>query len=282
MFCFVTSVRHPLNSSDYGRVLQLLRDTLSSVCAQEHADFRVVVVCNEVPSKPYEDPRVVFVPVDFPPPSTLNGPRTGLPAIRRDRGAKYAVGVSVARQLGADYVMFFDADDFVHRGLVAWCRSQDGAPGYFVQRGLIWKPGSGLYGHLDDFHKWCGTCNILSTRLLAVSRQVSPTSSLEQIEASLDPEFLHTILGAHPFVVDHFAARGEVFLPVPFRAAVYLRDSGENHSPIGIFPRPHVLTPNLVRAFNLPIDRGPVRLLATAVAEYPRAWYRWARYGRGQ
>ena len=114
MLAFITSVRHPLNSNSYPRVIQLLDRTLSSVCRQTDRDFQVVVVCNEIPDLSSRD-NVHFTKVDFPPPNRNASAETGLDAIRLDRGTKYFVGLLYAARFEPSHVMFFDADDYLSR-----------------------------------------------------------------------------------------------------------------------------------------------------------------------
>ena len=99
MLAFITSLRHPRNSDDYGRVEALLAQTLASVSRQT-APYRVWVVGNR---RPRDLPAgVTWVPVDFDAPSTLDTPRTGVAAVLRDKGTKLATGLLAAsrRALG--------------------------------------------------------------------------------------------------------------------------------------------------------------------------------------
>ncbi len=64
MLAFITSLRHPQNSSDYTRVERLLKGTLASVTAQTDPGFVVIVVGNERPA--FDLPRrTVFVQAEF-------------------------------------------------------------------------------------------------------------------------------------------------------------------------------------------------------------------------
>jgi hypothetical protein len=65
VLAFVTSLRHPDNASDYGRVEELLRRTLRSIAQQTSDDYIVIVVGNRAPSFALP-PRARFVYVDFP------------------------------------------------------------------------------------------------------------------------------------------------------------------------------------------------------------------------
>ncbi len=71
MIVFITSLRHPANAHSYPRVLHLLEDTLRSVCNQTTDNFRVIVVCNEIPTLSFSHPNISFVAVPFPPGATL-------------------------------------------------------------------------------------------------------------------------------------------------------------------------------------------------------------------
>ena len=78
---FITPLRHPQNSADYGHVEALLKDTLESISRQTSDDFVAIVVGNRKPTFPLPR-RTHFVHVDFPPPSALRGPCTGrLPSV---------------------------------------------------------------------------------------------------------------------------------------------------------------------------------------------------------
>ena len=92
MLAFITTLRHPQNAADYGRVEALLQDTLSSLTQQSCDEYVVIIVGNRRPSFPLPK-RVVFVEVDFPPPSDLKGPRTGPASVIWDKGTKNGVGL---------------------------------------------------------------------------------------------------------------------------------------------------------------------------------------------
>ena len=79
MLAFITTLRHPHNSADYGHVEALLQDTLASLTQQTSDDYVVIIVGIRRPAFPLPE-RVVFVEVDFPPPSTH---RVQKPDLRR-------------------------------------------------------------------------------------------------------------------------------------------------------------------------------------------------------
>ena len=101
MLAFITTLRHPQNSADYGRVESLLEDTLASLTQQTCEDYIVIVVGVRRPAFPLPD-RTVFVEVDFPPPSDRKGPRTGAASVIWDKGTKNAIGLIAARDFGPE------------------------------------------------------------------------------------------------------------------------------------------------------------------------------------
>lgn len=229
MLTFITSVRHPHNSNSYERVVELLDRTLDSVCRQTDGDFHVLVVCNEVPELP-ERENVSFVKVDFPPPTRSEGAVTGLDAIRIDRGTKYFVGLLRAAELEPSHVMFFDADDYLSCRLAEHVNASPDANGWVIDKGYMYREGSYFIQELSAFHRWNGSCNILAFRLLNVPTDVSPTVTQEEIEDMLDPFFLRGILGAHPFTLNYYDVLGSPLERLPFRGAIYVTGTGENHS----------------------------------------------------
>jgi len=134
MLTFITTLRHPHNSTNYRCVESLLQNTLSSLAQQSSDDYVAIVVGNRRPSFPMPE-RAVFVEVDFPPPSDVNGPRTGRAPVIWDKGTKIAIGLVAARAHRPDYVMAVDADDFVHRDVTAYVHAHGGHDGWVVKRG---------------------------------------------------------------------------------------------------------------------------------------------------
>lgn len=282
MVVFITSVRHPRNSHSYSQVLSLLKATLKSVCAQTDEDFRVIVVANQVDDIGFSHPNIEWVIVDFPAPSGEHGPKTGISAVRRDKGCKYAVALCRAKEYAPDYIMFFDADDFVNRKIAAFCNGRKGQNGWYVDRGYVWRDETLIYGDMLEFYKWCGTCNILNFQLLVCPDNLSIRSSREEIEETLGEEFVHKILGAHPFTVGFFAANEVPLVALPFPGAVYLRGTNENHS--GLFygsvmsSWPKIMDREFCRDFGIDANVGLLRRTLALLLEWPRETYRVFRY----
>ncbi|MGW9113325.1 glycosyltransferase family A protein [Microbacterium sp. NPDC055683] len=228
MLAFITSLRHPQNSADYRRVEELLRLTLASTANQTSDDYVVIVVGNVRPS--FElPPRVHFVPVDFPAPAPATGPRTDRAPFVWDKGTKIGIGLAAAREHSPDHVMIFDADDFVHRDLAAFLSGRKDDRGWVVDRGWMYSRARNAYRAQNAFNRICGTCHILPYSAYGIPDDLTVTSTQEQVAEAFG-ERLEAMLGAHHGAVEWHAARGRTLHAIPFRAAVYHVDTGENHS----------------------------------------------------
>jgi glycosyltransferase involved in cell wall biosynthesis len=226
---FITSLKHPVNCHSYERVSALLDQTLDSVCAQTDPNFQVVVVCNEVPTTRVR-PNVHYVTVDFPPPSDLARPETGMPAIRRDRGTKYVIGLLFADRFKPDYVMFFDYDDYVANRLVNFVHSQPPGNGWYFSRGYVYKQGSYTLSRTRHFYNGCGTSSIVGYRHISLPKNLNLASTQQQIEQSVNQDYLYKILGSHKHVRNYYREQGAPLHELPFIGAVWVLGNGENHS----------------------------------------------------
>lgn len=265
MLAFVTSLRHPLNSDDYTRVERLLEETLRSVTSQTSDDYVVIVVGNVRPSFALP-PKVHFVPVDFPPPIDTKGPQTGRPAVIWDKGTKLGIGLLKAREFDADWVMIFDADDFVHRKLTEFVHAHPAAPGFVVSEGWMYSAARQEIREVDEFNRTCGTSFLLPYEAYEVPADLGVDATQQQLADGFG-ERLSRVMGAHRDAIDWYAEHGRELIPVPFRAAIYRVETGENHSGKRMFGRARPMPRSVARDFGLPPRPLPgLRVLAGAAA----------------
>ncbi len=227
MLSFITTLRHPQNSADYGRVEALLQDTLASLYRQSCDDYMVIIVGNRRPAFPLPA-RATFVEVDFPPPSDLRGPQTGPASVIWDKGTKTAVGLIAARAFAPDYVMPVDADDFVHRDVAAYAHARPGRLGWVVTRGWVYSRDRNAYALRRKFFRICGTSFIVPFEAYEVPPDLGVSATQQQIAEAFG-ERLENIL-EHGYAYDWFSEHGRHLEPLPFMGAVYQVDTGENHS----------------------------------------------------
>ncbi|MDQ0644599.1 hypothetical protein [Microbacterium murale] len=200
VLAFVTSMRHPHNSTDYPAVEAMLRESLTAWLGQSDPRFVIVVVANRLVDLPRDD-RVHEVQVSFPPPSDARTPRTGIAAVLRDKGTKNAIGLARARDLGADYVMFVDADDFVSRRLTAFVAAKIGAPGWTITDGWrVQLQRRAVRRHSGDFQLQCGSSHIVRADLLPPTT-AGVTATQEELYDE-QGDLLERWLGSHMHIHD--------------------------------------------------------------------------------
>ncbi len=263
MLTFVTSLRHPHNSNDYGRVESLLMETLRSVTQQDSDEFGVVVVGNRAPSAPLP-PKVRFVEVDFAPPSRTSGPQTGHEAVLLDKGTKLAVGVLAARDDSPSDIMVFDADDYVSSRIAGTVQQADPrANGWYVDQGYIYSPSRRAVRKHNNFNFRCGTSHIVRTDLYRLPAELSERSTQAELMERAEDSVIN-LLGSHMKIKLRFDAEGTPLRRLGYRGAVYNVGTGENHSGKGLRGIGHPVTPDLASEFGLPAAEGGLRPLLDA------------------
>ncbi|TDT18496.1 hypothetical protein BDK89_4117 [Ilumatobacter fluminis] len=266
MIAFITSIRHPANSGDYGRVELLLQRTLASICQQTSNDFVVFVVGNDTPGFPLP-PSVTFLKVDFPPPASADGFHARRDDFVWDKGTKIGAGIVAAREVDPEYVMIFDADDFVDRRLAEYANSRPGRSGWVIDRGYMYSMSRNALRKQDAFNRTCGTCHIISAAAYPRTK-LTTGASQSDIANSFGP-FLDNALGAHRDTAAWFEHRGVVLDPLPFRGAVYHVDTGENHSGKQLTGVAPPLSRALSARFGIPLDSGFAKRCLSAAGPTP-------------
>jgi hypothetical protein len=272
MLAFVTSLRHPDNSASYPRVEALLERTLRSIDSQTDGDYVVIVVCNQAPTFRVSD-KVHIVTVDFPAPAPPAGPRTDRAPFVWDKGTKIGLGLIAARRWSPDYVMIFDADDFVSRRLVAHSKKHAGSDGWVITDGWTYSSARGVFKSTRRFNRTCGTSFVVSYDAYGVGASLDESATQREIAETFG-ERLNRILGAHRDALEWFTAAGFAITPLPFRGAVYHVDTGENHSGKSLVGLARPATTSLLEEFGIDPDvsalrsavngLGPIALAETA------------------
>ena len=230
MLAFITTLRHPHNSTNYDRCELLLRDTLASVTRQTSNDFVVIVVGNRRPAFPL--PRNThFVEVDFPAPQTSHhSKKPDMQAVIWDKGTKNGIGLVAAREFSPDFAMFVDADDFLHRELAEYVHDHHASPGWAVKSGWMYSRKRNAYAFRRRLFRICGTTFILPFAAYKVSNELSLSSSQDEIADAFGDDALELIIGDHRYSWEWWAERGRQLESLPFPAVVYQVDTNENHS----------------------------------------------------
>jgi hypothetical protein len=209
MLCFVMALKSPAASANWNIVERLFEQTLTSVCNQEDPDFRVIVVCNQVPRlrKPAHH-SVQFLVRDLPVP-TLN-------ATMLDKWTKIAHGLIVAADLRPDFVMLMDADDLVSRRLAGFANRNKASNGWIFKQGYYWRYSSRWIEWTETFN--CGTNSIVNSRFISFPKEVTN----EGIQDCL------ILKNGHTTIAKAMEERGTPLEALPFPGAVWVSDHGDN------------------------------------------------------
>jgi hypothetical protein len=210
MLAFITTLRHPQNSANYDRVEAQLQDTLASLTRQSSDDYVVILIGNRRPGFPLPE-RTVFVEVDFPPPSDHDGPHTGPAAGIWDKGTKNAIGLAAAREFAPEYVMFADADDFVHRNLAAFVHARPGRPGWAIDRGWMYSRARNAYKLRRNFYNICGTSFIMPFEAYEVPADLTVSATQREIAEAFGERLEHVL--EHGWAFDWWRKHGRCLPP---------------------------------------------------------------------
>ena len=145
MLTFVIPVKSKSVASNWTKFCRLFESTLRSICNQTDSDFRVVVVCHEIPEINFTHPHVHYIHPDFDPPIKKGVSKKALLFKQRiDKGDKIKLGVSYATEhFNTDFVMPVDSDDLISNKIAAYVNQTKEEPhGWYVRRGYLnfnWK-----------------------------------------------------------------------------------------------------------------------------------------------
>lgn len=206
-------------SRDWEVVSELFNRTLWSCYNQTNSEFRVIVACHEIPelSKRY-DSRLEFIQVDSPIPTSQHEKMI-------DKGYKTHTCALRLRSAGGGYAMLVDGDDLVSRRISQFVCDNPGQNGFYVKSGYAYFVGTDSMVRLNRFSS--GSAFIVNYGIddLPVGYPEVMTDNNNDNDCLMRKR--------HGDVASECARIGRPLKPLPFRAAVYVLGSGENHSMYG-------------------------------------------------
>ena len=219
---FLIPVRHPENSRDWSRLKANLAQTVGSIAAQTHSDWRGIIIANEGADLPPLPQRFAVEWVQFPPNRLHEKPGKStadfLDAFRIDKGRRVLKGMLSARN--SRFFMIVDDDDFVNARLTQYVADHVDANGWVVDRGYVWDDGGKILYRHRHLNQLCGTTLIVRSDLYGLPRDFE----------SATPEFIMTMLGSHRMIAPLLAERGTPLVPLPFPGAIYRVGHSGSHS----------------------------------------------------
>ena len=247
-FMFGISLASARVSGNWGRTQELLGHTLRSLLNQSDPRFSVVICGHERPNLPeLSDSRVRFIECDQDPPKRSSD-------FRGDKMRKRRLIGATLRGRGGGYFFPLDADDLVHRDVVAHVRADDNRKGYLIEKGYaldyrnrVLAPIPGAWS--VSFDRGCG-----SSAAIWFETEELP------VDGENDPELYFNLFQSHaywPIVAEEYDRRLE---PFPFAGGVYVVNHDQNLS--FRLQRKGVRTENIVRAIERHRIEGADVLLA--------------------
>jgi hypothetical protein len=247
---FLIPVRHPQNASDWSRLKANLAQTVRSISAQTHADWRGIIIANEGSDLPPLPAQFDVEWVQFPPNARHAMDSASreevLDAFRFDKGRRVLRGMLRARN--SRFFMIVDDDDFVSARITAYVADHKDAHGWTIDVGYVWNDGGSLLYRHSALNHVCGSSLIIRSDLYG----------LPQTFDEATPDYIKVMLGSHRRIADLLAERGTPLASLPFPGAIYRVGHAGSHSqtpPIltkyvlnrHTIVRPHRIVTNLAR-----------------------------------
>ena len=267
MVTFIICVKHYKNCHSYETTWKLLENTLVSVCNQTDENFNVIVVSNKTLDDFSNHPKiknVKFIEVDWDPPSSSDSWQinkqvrfqVGANQIRKDRGTKYILALSQVQRVNNEnhYVMFVDADDFIHKKLAEYVNNSDKDFLKIVKGYKLGKWNTFKFMHKFKFNDVCGTCNITKVELLKERinlDNIKINSAQCDVLQTTSDYYLKNIIGAHPISFSYFEDKGYSGGVVPFFGAIYNCTHNEQHSGKGHRKLYKICTDAMIKDFSI-------------------------------
>ena len=158
MLYFIVPFKSVKASLSWVDVCGLLQSTLISICQQTSTDFRVIVVCTELPMIDYHHSSIDFLQVE-----------TDLTVInrRQDKLNKIKAGFEFAKRYNPSHYMVVDSDDLISNKIVEFVSQNIEHEGWIFNHGYVHEVAQNyFYVVRSGFYNHCGTCAILKGHLL--------------------------------------------------------------------------------------------------------------------
>lgn len=212
MIVFIVPVKSKKVSGNWESFIKLFERSIKSICNQTSKDFRVIVSCHEAPEIEFENERVHYHKVSFPPPSLEGIDKEKQRRLKEeDKAKKILEGLEVAKEFKASHFMVVDSDDCINNKIAEFANNdKTECPGWYIKKGYYYQEGK-PYAFLNksNFNKFCGSCIIIKS------------------------ELVEHLFSKEPFLYyEHYTMvlkNGIQLKALPFAGAMYSMANGENH-----------------------------------------------------
>lgn len=133
----------------------ILRATLRSLLQLDDKFLSVTLVSHEIPNFVQGQNRIRLLKTEYSPPD-----KNSRDDKLEDSAKKYCAGVQDAFSRKCPWVFLFNADDFISRNLFRLA-NLNAYDAIVLTRGFSWQTGSRWLLRLSEFHRLCGSCNLI-------------------------------------------------------------------------------------------------------------------------
>lgn len=225
-FVFLIPLRNPNTAQNWRRCVEICKSTLASACNQtaSTSDYEVVLVCKEFPEID-EYSNLKIIRRDFP------NPQKTWEDQHRDKYNKIRCGLEYLSKYESLYIMKLDADDLVSNQTASYVLSDNNKNGYYINDGYQWTKGHKTMKVINNFHEICGSSNILFISGDSIKKENVVNSDIFKL--------------GHNITVETFKKNGRPLSAIPFSAAIYRTNHGENITFYYKQSSPSVCKPNI-------------------------------------
>jgi glycosyltransferase involved in cell wall biosynthesis len=158
LFCFIIPLKNQELCNSWIRTGALLQRSLNSISQQTSNNFRIIIVANALPENVNLPSNCIFLKTYF------NTPENNIDYKDCDKSIRIFYALTLARTIGAKFIMPVDADDVVSNKIVEFVELQpENINGWQVNSGYIYKEGSNIiYLRYKKFFEICGTSAIFN------------------------------------------------------------------------------------------------------------------------
>ncbi len=200
-------------ADDWGVVSRAVARSVASLRAQSDPNWRLLVCSQDRPDGIDFDDRVRFLPFD----EVMEG-------FDKKPKVECLCRALPGEMPGDGYLFAFDADDVVHPDLVGWMRRDHNGRGYWLRDGYMIDAQTGAVGRLGPRRPW--------TPLRRPFIAQCGSSAAIYVDFRTDRGFEHVARRfyrpGHREFRENAAAQGLPLARVPFPAALYVMNTGEN------------------------------------------------------
>lgn len=214
-------------SKNWALVCENLEKTVRSINAQSDESFHAIVVGHDCPNflegkKNIYNQCNFFQYTDFHPPVLTNDPAQNQLLFEVDRVSKILRGIIYLKNKFSTITHWFalDGDDLIRKDFVDVVGQYETADAIILENGYIFFQKSGIVNDEDEFSAYCGSCTILSDRMV----QIPDNFDLKSHKKILFGKVSHVHMKNY-LVNDGY----RVEIPNE-RIVMYVRENGENIS----------------------------------------------------